>query len=384
MGTQIGSSLIASVNRLPWFVVNQVYSYVGKLTLYLHNRLDQPLSQSTLRLIMVECFDTNNIPVAKILLTHYPAYKPVWESLFIALPEMLALLHESGRVDGTQAYKISSDLLQLDCNALGQFQKMIWNMNTETEAIAQMLFDRLAPSLHLPFNISTDRAVFFHRLQSGSYNHSDVVVFLISIGRRAAAQASFNAAVVYGHADLARVLCKQHSGLVIHSKDILSALAGRRIDTVWMLVRDGSNRKCKGFQSLRRMADTLGYLELLDYANTHDIGDNIVMKITTIDVFSIDIDSAVNLAGGISAFNDTIFQKSARAGYADYIERFLDNWGDLKSMPEGACKSALSSAIFNGHSNVVKLLVERGIGISQSDVESAAAHLALHGIQCVL
>ncbi|KAJ1330567.1 hypothetical protein BSLG_009329 [Batrachochytrium salamandrivorans] len=319
---------------------------------------------------MVECFDTNNIPVAKILLTHYPAYKPVWESLFIALPEMLALLHESGRVDGTQAYKISSDLLQLDCNALGQFQKMIWNMNTETEAIAQMLFDRLAPSLHLPFNISTDRAVFLS--------------LAVWVGRRAAAQASFNAAVVYGHADLARVLCKQHSGLVIHSKDILSALAGRRIDTVWMLVRDGSNRKCKGFQSLRRMADTLGYLELLDYANTHDIGDNIVMKITTIDVFSIDIDSAVNLAGGISAFNDTIFQKSARAGYADYIERFLDNWGDLKSMPEGACKSALSSAIFNGHSNVVKLLVERGIGISQSDVESAAAHLALHGIQCVL
>ncbi|KAH9250229.1 hypothetical protein BASA81_011972 [Batrachochytrium salamandrivorans] len=280
-------------------------------------------------------------------------------------------------------------------------------MNTETEAIAQMLFDRLAPSLHLPFNISTDRAVFFIACSLGrldhakrfigsernmmhycyyaaKYNHSDVVVFLISIGRRAAAQASFNAAVVYGHADLARVLCKQHSGLVIHSKDILSALAGRRIDTVWMLVRDGSNRKCKGFQSLRRMADTLGYLELLDYANTHDIGDNIVMKITTIDVFSIDIDSAVNLAGGISAFNDTIFQKSARAGYADYIERFLDNWGDLKSMPEGACKSALSSAIFNGHSNVVKLLVERGIGISQSDVESAAAHLALHGIQCVL
>ncbi|KAH6568472.1 hypothetical protein BASA50_009394 [Batrachochytrium salamandrivorans] len=400
MNSYSGALLINSIDSLPWFIVKQIYQYAGPLTRYLHNQLPQPITESALRLIMVDCFKQNNATKTMLILAHYPKYIPIWESLFIFTSSIESVLELSGRVN-TPIWTAKC-LQQGQDGALNQFEKLIAQMDAETEFLAKEAFDMVVQSLSQSYSQYFESYILSmacslgrldvakelvggaphlreHCLRAIKSNQSNIVELLIDSGKDVTAQLAFNAAVSYGRTELVDILRHKYSNLQIRPEDITCTMLYGHINVVWLLAQDTKLSKFKGFRSLRRLADALGHQDLRDFAKTHNIGSDEVIDRMSFDMVPCSFDTAAKLLGGISGFNSRHMLSAAQVGQVDFIAHLLECWGELPLIRSDTCKLALETASQYCHYAVVKLLVERGLGICQNDIDNALISAARNG-----
>ncbi|KAH6601648.1 hypothetical protein BASA50_001505 [Batrachochytrium salamandrivorans] len=393
-------SLLDRIHHLPWFISKHIYSFAGPLSQYLLGHLEHPITESTLRLIMVDCFQQSNIPKTQFLLSQYPAYTLIWESLFIQSEQVVQALLSAKRV--VDSVRTIHHLLQADFWAFELFEDLVKVMDVHTEAIAQQLFNHVIQNILQPLpkcredallyiacslgrlDIVTTRVGVTRSLQREcrsaiKYNHAKMVRLIIDNGKDVTAQMAFDSAVANGNINLAVTLCRSYPKLEVKHKALLRAFIGGHIDTVWRIVRCETLLSGQGFRSLRRLADAFGHTDLLKYIIANNIGGDRVIDETEFDVTACSFKTAVRMLGGVSGFDDKVLQRAAENGHASFVEELLNCWTDLPLMTADSCLRALERAVERCHYPVVRLLVECGLGITQEVIDTALVTAARYG-----
>ncbi|KAH6587627.1 hypothetical protein BASA50_011230 [Batrachochytrium salamandrivorans] len=391
-----------SIEELPWMISRRIYEHAGILTKYLHNQLEQPIRENTLRMIMIDCFQQDNLPKAELMVSLYPKYNPYWETLFVISDEMISFIGETCCKDKTiPALKISSPY-DPDGRGFGDLCMMVEYGDDETFPLAQRLFESTLHLMPNPFPKSDfldpiSLACYFGRIDivktfidgeeslsdyitvAIKHNHVDIVELLLDAENEQGPQSYFDYAVGLGRTAIADRIYHKYPDILLYPESVATAMANGHMEVVWYLVREPTLCKSQGLSTLRRLAAAFDHQDLLDYANLHDIGGDDVVEGVSLDIITKNFDIALKLLGGVGEIEDDVVETAAYHGHVDFIGHILDHRDQIPLLRDDLFDDALGIAAGCGHYGIVRLLIERGIGVTQSGISKALISSASRG-----
>ncbi|KAH6588471.1 hypothetical protein BASA61_005926 [Batrachochytrium salamandrivorans] len=274
-------------------------------------------------MIMIDCFQQDNLPKAALMVSLYPKYNPYWETLLVISDEMISFIGETCCKDKTiPALKISSPY-DPDGRGFGDLCMMVEYGDDETFPLAQRLFE-------------------------------NIVELLLDAENEQGPQSYFDYAVGLGRTAIADRIYHKYPDILLYPESVATAMANGHMEVVWYLVREPTLCKSQGLSTLRRLAAAFDHQDLLDYANLHDIGDDDVVE-------------------------DDVVETAAYHGHVDFIGHILDHRDQIPLLRDDLFDDALGIAAGCGHYSIVRLLIERGIGVTQSGISKALISSASRG-----
>ncbi|KAH6570357.1 hypothetical protein BASA62_004384 [Batrachochytrium salamandrivorans] len=299
-------------------------------------------------MIMIDCFQQDNLPKAELMVSLYPKYNPYWETLFVISDEMISFIGETCCKDKTiPALKISSPY-DSDGRGFGDLCMMVEYGDDETFPLAQRLFE-------------------------------NIVELLLDAENEQGPQSYFDYAVGLGRTAIADRIYHKYPDILLYPESVATAMANGHMEVVWYLVREPTLCKSQGLSTLRRLAAAFDHQDLLDYANLHDIGGDDVVEGVSLDIITKNFDIALKLLGGVGEIEDDVVETAAYHGHVDFIGHILDHRDQIPLLRDDLFDDALGIAAGCGHYGIVRLLIERGIGVTQSGISKALISSASRG-----
>ncbi|KAH6584378.1 hypothetical protein BASA60_001009 [Batrachochytrium salamandrivorans] len=318
-------------------------------------------------MIMIDCFQQDNLPKAELMVSLYPKYNPYWETLFVISDEMISFIGETCCKDKTiPALKISSPY-DSDGRGFGDLCMMV---------DLACYFGRI--DIVKTF-IDAEESLSDYITVAIKHNHVDIVELLLGAENEQGPQSYFDYAVGLGRTAIADRIYHKYPDILLYPESVATAMANGHMEVVWYLVREPTLCKSQGLSTLRRLAAAFDHQDLLDYANLHDIGGDDVVEGVSLDIITKNFDIALKLLGGVGEVEDDVVETAAYHGHVDFIGHILDHRDQIPLLRDDLFDDALGIAAGCGHYGIVRLLIERGIGVTQSGISKALISSASRG-----
>ncbi|KAJ8329231.1 hypothetical protein QVD99_008685 [Batrachochytrium dendrobatidis] len=417
----INSRLLDRIALLPWFIHNQIFAYAGAYTQYIHNRLQQPLSLPVLRLIFAGCFAYNDPLKATALLKQFPNFSLEWESLCIQSHSVrnvvrlltntpwspLSTLLDLDRLnpDSSIAFlnTLHSLVRKLSTNAMDALTydetnvvaRRIFNIacklldyNSSSTRIRELLFECacalgcLELSVTPSFDITTLCSGCMLAATNGHYNIIKHLLLNAHDHHDSLASAALNGAIQGGNSSLVSLFRRIYPNVMPSDSSIQLALQRNHDSIIWQLLSENNTalHLSPGFINLKQHAAACGNLELMTYADQHNLCDD--DSIDEIDgpepaARNGHYHTAVLLFKGNIRAARRAFHVAATNGHAQFIDQMLHD--QQTSDPIVTCQDLLVSTFFPDHYPVVKVIIEKGIGVDHFYIQNALVQAATRG-----
>eukprot|EP00842_Homolaphlyctis_polyrhiza_P006000 jgi/Hompol1/6400/HPOL_000856-RA len=270
-----------------------VFRFAGPLTQYLHRRLVLPITWMQLRLVIADCFKQDRVDIVRCLPTLGAKAMLDFEFLFIKSEEMKQVAQRLPRDEYVYLYtelnfdeKPTSSVLQECWNAArsglpaelrGSFAELLNRIHTKVRPpFHQKFADRLLDCAAAVGNIRVAADLLpyargVHPIYTAALHRNlEFVKFLCE--HRVADDRALAGAVAGGSCEIAEFLVSIDASLEFDQESIEMALAMRRLDVVWWLIRDPTRQHHPAFGEFKSRCAEYGCLELLEYAVLHRIG----------------------------------------------------------------------------------------------------------------
>eukprot|EP00842_Homolaphlyctis_polyrhiza_P002259 jgi/Hompol1/3033/HPOL_003103-RA len=373
--------LLTRLAGLPWELRRRIYRHAGHFTQLLHGELVQPITRHQATLVVIDCFQSDNVAKAHML----PRFELEFEPLFIRSPEMQLQLWMLFPRQLAPAYYTALDLVP-DCEppVVGSLASLFNNLKPHLREVAvdllRLVHRRVRPEQGSPLaDELLNYAIKLGRLDvvkevlpltdqaeqpskatfdlAGKVGQLDIVEHLVDsiTSVEAAANVSLDGAVEGGNAEVVEHLKSRFPDLKpspAAEHTVRQAIQGGHSQFVWEMLR--THLREGGEHALREVkewAAESGNMQLLRLVLERDIGGPLTKK-------------AMDKAAGNGHLEIVKFLHSyTRVGCTtDAMDEAARNnrlwvvqWLHL-NRTEGCTTEAMDGASENGHLEVLKWL----------------------------